>query len=738
MKKLLMVALSIVYLLTLFGCNRTPAFDNGTDTSDSKSSATTLASPDSNTSFGDTTAATTSDTQKADGTPTSNTNTTTSSCTHAWGQWVEKTPSTCKNVGVKERICANCQKTESKEIAKSSHTESSWITDKVATVTKEGHQYTQCIYCKQIIQEKTIPTIAENHQHTIAEWVTIKAPTCTASGTQSAICSCGKTLETKEMAPTRHDYKQTVVHPSPSSSGYTLHTCDNCGDNYKDTYTEFDNTPTTSLTYKSNGDGTCAVTGISDSTVQYVLIPSKSPSGDTVISINGAAFKGSKSILYVDMPDTITAIKGSAFESCSNLKTVIFPKNVEATLQLSNNCFASSGIENIDLSEINMESVPRNAFYNCKSLKTVKLRGVKSIETFAFSECSELNSLIHSGELTTIGDRSFENCKKLTVLRSKDSQYNLDTVLQFSYHSFYGSGIRDIVFNKDLKATNDAFVGCKNLGTVDFSQVESKFASFNNSKIEKLIFPSSISTIPYFCFSNATIGALTLPDSVTEIASGAFSGATISKITFGAGLKKIESEAFKDATATYDFSKVTQSLTIGYEAFANNTFTSFHFPKSTISIGHAALKGCNNLKTLAIPFIGENASTTSYSTDCFAWLFGESIDCWEQNTVVPRSLKTVIVHNNNLQTRDFLGVMITDLVVGKDITYIGHDNFDSSSALARVFYEGTEQEWQSVNLCTSTNTKLLTASKYFYSESRPSTTGNFWHYDSNGNISIWQ
>ncbi len=711
--------------------------------------------------------ATTSDTTST------KTDTDTTQCAHVWGQWVEKSVATCQSSGKKERICHNCHAIESEKTETTDHKASDWIVDSVADVGKDGLKYTKCVYCNKRIEEKVIPAIDENHQHAVAEWVTIKTPTCTVSGTKNAICSCGKTIKTKEIPSNGHSLiidkavvatctsngltegshcsvcnviiveQKTInskghtmtskeVAATAGKEKHTLHYCTICSYSY-----EVFPTPTSAIKFKSNNNGTCSVIGLNDTTITDLVIPQKSPTGDTVTSIGNEAFKSCTSIVSAVIPDSVTTIGSSAFQSCSNLKNVVFPKNQSGNFKLNYYSFAFSGIENVDLSNTNMESVAQQAFYSCKKLETVKLNNVKTIERSAFSQCSALTSLIHSGELTTIEERSFENCQKLTVLKGKDSKHNLDTVLLFYSHSFYGSGIRDIVFNKNLKAAHGAFEGCLNLGTVDFSKVSSNFANFSRSKIEKLIFPSSLTAIPNNNFYNATLGSIVLPDTITEIGSGAFSSAKIQKITFGSGLKSIGAEAFKNAKATYDFSKVTKELSIGYEAFANNNFTSFTFPKSTVSIGVAALMGCNQLETLSIPFIAENSNSRVVSTDCFAWLFGSSIDCWDQDTVVPTSLKTVILHGENPGSRDFLSVGITNLVIGKDITAIGSENFGEDSNLQRVYYEGTEQEWDKINQSASRNSKLLAAQKYFYSDTKPTVSGNYWHYNANGSIEIW-
>ncbi|MBR7122960.1 MAG: leucine-rich repeat protein [Oscillospiraceae bacterium] len=694
-------------------------------------------------------------------------------CSHLWSQWEEKTKATCQIAGIKERVCQNCNATESETVKATDHTESDWIVEKEAKVGQDGLKYKKCTHCGKRMQEETLPALKEDHRHAVAQWVVTKSPDCTNNGSQNGICACGQVLETKVISKLGHSpVTDKSVAATCTASGLTdgshcsvcstvltaqevvtaqghslsfktvaanggkeahkLYSCANCTYSYEEVIDS-----TAVLKFLSNNDGTCRVTGTTDKTVTTLIIPEKSPAGDTVVAIGGEAFKNCDALEAVVLPDTVVKIFYDAFYSCDKLKTVVFPKNGAQNLELNYQCFAFCGFEELDLTNVTMETVGQHAFYGCKSLKTVKLGAVTTIDNFAFAECSELVSLIHAGNLVTIGERSFDGCKKLTELRGKNSQHNLDTVLQFSYHSFYGSGIRDIVFNKNLKGTNNAFEGCKNLGTVDFSQVSSKFASFFGSKIEKLIFPSSLSRIPDNCFRNATIDSLVLPSSVTEIGNGAFAEARIGKLTFGSGLTRIGANAFNGTQATYDFSRVTRPLTIDYEAFANNDFTSFAFPESTVFIGAGALMGCNKLQILSIPFIGEDAEAGNASTHCFAWLFGRDVNCWDQTSVVPTTLKTVILHGENPDVRAFMGVKITALVVGKDITAIGNENFNSSSSLTRVYYEGTQQEWNAITKGTYDNQKLSSADKYFYSETQPPTEGNFWHYDANGAITLW-
>ena len=73
--------------------------------------------------------------------------------------------------------------------------------------------------------------------HTFGDWVITEEPTCTTKGTQIRTCSVCKKVEIATIAKVAHKYVNTVVKPTYTAQGYTLHKCSVCGTSYKDTYT---------------------------------------------------------------------------------------------------------------------------------------------------------------------------------------------------------------------------------------------------------------------------------------------------------------------------------------------------------------------------------------------------------------------------------------------------------------------------------------------------------------------
>jgi hypothetical protein len=75
------------------------------------------------------------------------------------------------------------------------------------------------------------------------------------------------------------------------------------------------------LSFRSNGDGTCVLSGLGSCKDSYLLIPPKSPNGDTVVGILAGALK-SESVSAVEIPATVTALDADSFAGCTQLAHV--------------------------------------------------------------------------------------------------------------------------------------------------------------------------------------------------------------------------------------------------------------------------------------------------------------------------------------------------------------------------------------------------------------------------------
>ena len=121
---------------------------------------------------------------------------------------------------------------------------------KAPTCTENGwEEYDTCSRCDYTTKVELLALKHDLVHHDA------KAPTCTETGWEEYdTCSrCDYTTKV-EIPAAGHDYTEKVVKPTCEKGGYTLHTCKNCHDSYKDQQTK------TLLhwygEWTSNGDGT--------------------------------------------------------------------------------------------------------------------------------------------------------------------------------------------------------------------------------------------------------------------------------------------------------------------------------------------------------------------------------------------------------------------------------------------------------------------------------------------------
>ena len=75
-------------------------------------------------------------------------------------------------------------------------------------------------------------------------------------------------------------------------------------------------------------------------------------------------------------------------------------------------------------------------------------------------------------------------------------------------------------------------------------------------------------------------------------------------------------------------------------------------------------------------------------------------------------------------------------MISDSVASIGEGSFSYCSILTSVYYKGTAEDWDKLSIGYS-NEDLTFATLYYYSDTRPTKSGKYWHYDENGNIIIW-
>ncbi len=153
--------------------------------------------------------------------------------THSYGAWYDKTKPTCTSAGVQEQKCS-CGATKTRETAALGHSWGGWATATKPTCTAQGVEQRTCSRCSKA-ETRYITALGHNYS---SEWTIDKQATCSAEGSKSKHCTrCDAKTEVTVIPKTAHSYKTTVVAPTLTSQGYTVHECTVCHYSYKDNYT---------------------------------------------------------------------------------------------------------------------------------------------------------------------------------------------------------------------------------------------------------------------------------------------------------------------------------------------------------------------------------------------------------------------------------------------------------------------------------------------------------------------
>ena len=195
-------------------------------------------------------------------------------------------------------------------------------------------------------------------------------------------------------------------------------------------------------------------------------------------SYNGALFNYDKTKLLVVpcavtgefiIPSTVKSLDPHTFSN-SSYTTIILPDTLE---YIGEYCFSSSAITSIVLGNSltsieestfsycyqltrvtigdNISIIKRDAFDHCSSLREVIFSdkgNLKTIEIYAFDECTALETLILPEGLETLGSRFASSCENLKYLSVPNSLTNVD------------SGTFSYLYNLEYNISNNvAYIG---------------------------------------------------------------------------------------------------------------------------------------------------------------------------------------------------------------------------------------------------------------------------------------
>ena len=211
----------------------------------------------------------------------------------------------------------------------------------------------------------------------------------------------------------------------------------------------------------------------------------------------------------IKLPNSLIKIKDDAFNSMDTLKSLVIDGGAPNLNELGERSFSGcSNIEELDLSNSKLTSIPEGAFAYCKNLKTIKLPStITSIGDEAFYNCQSLTNIegLDKCNLKSIGSAAFSNCKALENL-----DFSKSTFTNVPSKAFNGcSALAKITLPNTLTTIGGyAFYACYGIPQLDLSNTAlttlENYALYQMRETTKFSLPDSISSIGTHAFSVST------------------------------------------------------------------------------------------------------------------------------------------------------------------------------------------------------------------------------------------
>ncbi len=380
--------------------------------------------------------------------------------------------------------------------------------------------------------------------------------------------------------------------------------------------------------------------------------------GDSVTSIGSAAFSGCSSLTSMTIPDSVTSIGSAAFSGCSSLTSMTIPDSVTSIEDSTfRNCSSLTSITIPD----SVTSIGSGAFYRCNSLTRITIPdSVTTIGTEAFYRCEVLQSIEIPDSVTSLGNGAFSGCWELASATIGKGITKIDV------HTFNSCGkLASITIPSSVKSIgNYAFMNCTGLKDVYYYGPEDRW---NEIEI------GTPDTYNQYLMSATKHYIASYSGEITDNMDWALYGDGLLVIS-GTGAMADYADTTDMPWAEYaaDITKIVIEdgvTTVGARAFYGlKNVTEVQIADSVTAINTNAFRNCTSLTEISLP-----ANVTELGTYAFS-------GC--------TALTTVNMYNK--------------------VEKIGNFAFYNCKALTDVYYDGTQEAWDSVSV-GSFNTGLTAA-----------------------------
>lgn len=432
----------------------------------------------------------------------------------------------------------------------------------------------------------------------------------------------------------------------------------------------------------------------------------------------------------------------------------------------------------IDISKLTkVKNISEYEFFNCQMTEVKLPTTITSIQKYAFSGCSNLETINLPDSITKIYENAFEKCKKLANVNKTGGLVLPKNLVKLGSFAFTNcEALVSVVIPNTLKTDinsddqsintmgTNVFANCVSLSSVTFGSAmtmvpASTFAS--DTALKSISIPTnfteigenafaitgltslnlsnckSLVTIGDTAFSNCTaLASVSLPASLKKINDFTFSNCIkLSKVTIASGsnITMIGQSAFYNNRALTEVSfmnNLTKLKSIGKKAFANSSKdthvsdrygdsiyeggpVSVTIPGTVEEIGEDAFMECRNLEKIEFKSYGSTPTTTIVKR------IGNNAFKNDWN------LKTVVLPEQNVTDKNMSVVIgefafencqrLSSINFPKCLTTIGRYAFNCAGATKRDNENGGVQVFFGIkNIDLSSNTRLVNIGEYAF------------------------
>lgn len=347
-----------------------------------------------------------------------------------------------------------------------------------------------------------------------------------------------------------------------------------------------------------------------------------------VTSISPYAFAYCKSLTSVSIPSTVKEIGTGAFSGCTSINKLSISKSNKNFVVDKNIIYSKNKKELVSAPSVsgdftlnkNVTKIKSGSFFGNSKLKKVTIpTNVTSIESYAFSDCSNSSfSVVLNKGLKSISEGTFfnSNLKGISLPTSLTSIGRGAFALSKIKEIKIPEGVKKIEENTfedtpyltkiTLPSTVDsisskAFIKCYNLNDVSISSKNPNFVVKDNtiySKKETTLVksftkdssfevPSKVTKINDYAFAyRPMLKSVSINGSVKEISKYAFFNCQLlSSVKMPSSVTAIKSNAFSGCASLKSISLPSNLKTIDGRSFAFTGLTSLTIPSKVTSIG---------------------------------------------------------------------------------------------------------------------------------------------------------